>query len=155
LYGLTHVEPVALSERSALATVGHRVVHGGQFTSSVRITPEIRSRIAALADLAPLHHPTSLDTLAAVEAELPGVPHVAVFDTAFHTTLPPEAWTYPVPERWTREWGIRHFGFRGLSHAYCSWRAAEPVGRPSERLSAGVSAPVEARPDGCWCDQAQ
>ena len=91
LYDLTHVEPVALSERSTLAAVGHRVVHGGQFTSSVRITLEIRSRIAALADLAPLHNPPSLATLAAAEAELPGVPQVAVFDTAFHATLPPEA----------------------------------------------------------------
>jgi acetate kinase len=134
LYDLTHVEPVALSERSALAAVGHRVVHGGQFTSSVRITPEIRSRIAALADLAPLHNPPSLATLAAAEAELPGVPHVAVFDTAFHATLPPEAWTYPIPEKWTREWGIRRFGFHGLSHAYCSRRAAEMLGRPLEDL---------------------
>src|SRR5262249_56915915 len=113
----THVAPVALSERSALAAVGHRVVHGGQFTSSVRITPEIRSRIAALADLAPLHNPPSLDTLAAAEAELPGVPHVAVFDTAFHATLPPEARTYPVPEQSPRESGIRRFGCARLSPA--------------------------------------
>jgi acetate kinase len=133
-YDLTHVEPVALSERSALAAVGHRVVHGGQFTSSVRITPEIRSRITALADLAPLHNPPSLATLEAAEAELPGVPHVAVFDTAFHATLPPEAWTYPIPANWTRDWGIRRFGFHGLSHAYCSRRAAELLGRPTQGL---------------------
>jgi acetate kinase len=100
----------------------------------VRITPEIRSRITALADLAPLHNPPSLETLAAAEAELPGVPHAAVFDTAFHATLAPEAWTYPVPEKWTRDWGIRRFGFHGLSHAYCSRRAAELLGRPSEGL---------------------
>ena len=98
------------------------MVHGGQFTSSVRITPEIRSRITALAELAPLHNPPSLETLAAAEAKLPDVPHVAVFDTAFHATLPPEANTYPVPERWTRDWGIRRYGFHGLSHAYCSLR---------------------------------
>ena len=134
LHDLMHAEPVALPERSALAAVGHRVVHGGQFTSSVRITPAIRSRITALADLAPLHNPPSLATLAAAEAELPGVPHVAVFDTAFHATLPPEARTYPVPERWTRDWGIRRFGFHGLSHAYCSRRAAELLGRPPEEL---------------------
>ncbi|HZY59926.1 MAG TPA: acetate/propionate family kinase, partial [Candidatus Binataceae bacterium] len=132
LHDLMHGESAAIPERSALAAVGHRVVHGGQFTSSVRITPEIRSRITALADLAPLHNPPSLETLAAAEAELPDVPQVAVFDTAFHATLPPEARTYPVPERWTREWGIRRFGFHGLSHAYCSRRAAEMLDRSGD-----------------------
>jgi acetate kinase len=131
---LMHVEPVALSGHSSLAAVGHRVVHGGQFTSSVRITPEIRSRIMALADLAPLHNPPSLETLAAAEAELPGEPHVAVFDTSFHATLPPEARTYPLPEKWSRDWSIRRFGFHGLSHAYCSGRAAEMLGRPAHEL---------------------
>jgi acetate kinase len=123
-----------MPERSALAAVGHRVVHGGPFTASVRIAPEVRSRIAALAELAPLHNPPCLATLAAAEAELPGVPQVAVFDTSFHATLPPEAWTYPVPESWTRDWGIRRYGFHGLSHAYCSRRAAEMLGRLPESL---------------------
>jgi acetate kinase len=122
------------AQRSMLAAVGHRVVHGGQFTSSVRITPEIRSRITALAELAPLHNPPSLEALAAAETELPGVPHVAVFDTAFHATLPPEAHTYPIPERWTRDWRIRRYGFHGLSHAYCARRAAEMLGRRTEDL---------------------
>jgi acetate kinase len=103
---LLQTEPIALRNRSALAAVGHRVVHGGQFTSSVRITLDARSRITGLADLAPLHNPPSLVTLAAAEKELPNVPHVAVFDTAFHATLPPEARTYPVPLTWTRDWGI-------------------------------------------------
>lgn len=134
IFDLMHTEPVALPERSGLAAVGHRVVHGGQFTSSVRITPEIRSRITALADLAPLHNPPSLETLAAAEAELPGVAQVAVFDTAFHATLPLEARTYPVPASWTRDWGIRRFGFHGLSHAYCARRAAEMLGRPAAEL---------------------
>jgi acetate kinase len=128
------VSDLRTEQRSALAAVGHRVVHGGQFTSSVRITSEIRSRINALADLAPLHNPSSLETLAAAEAELPDVPQVAVFDTAFHATLPPEARTYPVPEHWTGEWGIRRFGFHGLSHAYCARRAAELLGRRQEEL---------------------
>jgi acetate kinase len=66
--------------------------------------------------------------------ELPGIPQVAVFDTAFHATLPPEARTYPLPDRWTRDWGIRRFGFHGLSHAYCSRRAAEMLGRPTDEL---------------------
>ncbi len=134
VFDLTHMEPVVLSDRSALAAVGHRVVHGGQFTSSVRITPEIRSRITALADLAPLHNPPSLETLVAGEAELPDLPHVAVFDTAFHATLPPEARTYPVPANWTRDWCIRRFGFHGLSDAYCARRAAEMLGRPVDDL---------------------
>jgi acetate kinase len=125
VFDLEHAKPAALAGRSALGAVGHRVVHGGRFTSSVRITPELRSRITALADLAPLHNPPSLEALAAAEAEVPGVPHVAVFDTSFHATLPPEARTYPVPAAWTRDWGIRRFGFHGLSHAYCARRAAE------------------------------
>ncbi len=131
---LIDVKPAALSDRSALAAVGHRVVHGGPFTSSVLITPEVRSRILSLADLAPLHNPPSLEALSAAETELPGVPQVAVFDTAFHATLPPHAWTYPVPEHWTRDWGIRRFGFHGLSHAYCARRAAEILGRPLDDL---------------------
>ncbi|MGA2620219.1 MAG: acetate kinase [Thermoguttaceae bacterium] len=134
LHDLVHAEPAALPEHSALAAVGHRVVHGGPFTSAVRITPEIRARITALADLAPLHNPPSLETLATAEAELPGVPQVAIFDTAFHATLPPEARTYPIPEKWTREWGIRRFGFHGMSHAYCSRRAAEMLGRSADDL---------------------
>lgn len=117
-----------------LAAVGHRVVHGGPFTASVRITPDIRSRIDALADLAPLHNPPSLQALAAADSALPDVPHVAVFDTAFHATLAPEAYTYPVPASWTRGWGIRRFGFHGLSHAYCARRAAEMLDRPASDL---------------------
>ena len=105
LHNLTHIEPIALTGYDALAAVGHRVVHGGPFTSSVRITPEMRSRISSLAGLAPLHNPPAMEALAAAEAELPDVPQVAVFDTAFHATLPPEAWTYPIPEKWTDELG--------------------------------------------------
>jgi acetate kinase len=134
VYDLLHAEPVVLPEGSALTAVGHRVVHGGQFTSSVLITPQIHSRITALADLAPLHNLPSLETVAAAEAELPGVPQVAVFDTAFHATLPPEARTYPVPSSWTDGWGIRRFGFHGLSHAYCAGRAADMLQRRADSL---------------------
>jgi acetate kinase len=118
----------------SLVAVGHRVVHGGAFRAPVRIAPEVRSRIAALAELAPLHNPPGLETLAAAEAELPDVPHVAVFDTAFHASLPPAARTYAVPEGWTRDWGIRRYGFHGLSHAYCTGRAAEMLGRSAAEL---------------------
>lgn len=113
------------NQRSTLTAVGHRVVHGGRFTSSVRITPEIRSRIMELADLAPLHNPPSLEALTAAETLLSDIPHVAVFDTAFHATLASEAYTYPLPMKWTRDWEIRRYGFHGLSHAYCASRAAE------------------------------
>jgi len=131
---LSHLAPVALPDRSHLAAVGHRIVHGGPFTSSVRITPDMRTRLAALTDLAPLHNPPSLEALAAAQAELPDVPHVAVFDTAFHATLAPYAYTYPVPQQWTRDWGIRRYGFHGLSHAYCARRAAEMLGQPLHAL---------------------
>ncbi|HTM52824.1 MAG TPA: acetate/propionate family kinase [Pirellulales bacterium] len=133
LSDLTRSQPVALADRTSLAAVGHRVVHGGEFTSSIRVTPDVRSRISALAELAPLHNPPSLEALAAAETALPGVPQVAVFDTAFHSTLPPEARTYPVPASWTRDWQIRRYGFHGLSHAYCSRRAAEMLSRDADQ----------------------
>jgi acetate kinase len=115
--------------------VGHRVVHGGErYTSAVRITPEVTQAIGALAALAPLHNPASLDGIQAVAQVLPGVPQVAVFDTAFHATLSEAARTYPVPQQWRREWGVRRYGFHGLSHAYCATRAAEMLGRPDARL---------------------
>jgi acetate kinase len=116
------------------AAVGHRIVHGGEFCAPVRITPAVRSRISALAELAPLHNPPGLDALAAAEALLPDVPHVAVFDTAFHATLPAAARTYPLPHAWTESWGIRRYGFHGLNHAYCATRAAELLGRPASEL---------------------
>jgi acetate kinase len=119
---------------SGVAAVGHRIVHGGEFTTSVRIADEVRSRIAALAELAPLHNPPGLETLAAAEEELPGVPHVAVFDTAFHASLAAPARTYAVPQSWTRAFGIRRYGFHGLSHAYCARRAAEMLARPATEL---------------------
>jgi acetate kinase len=134
LSDLRQAKPIALAADSSLRAVGHRVVHGGPFTSSVRITPSIRSQIMALAELAPLHNPPSLQSLAAAETELPGVPQVAVFDSAFHATLPPEAYTYPVPRQWTRDWGVRRFGFHGLSHAYCSRRAAEILDKSQRNL---------------------
>ncbi|HZZ79378.1 MAG TPA: acetate/propionate family kinase [Gemmataceae bacterium] len=112
----------------SIGAVGHRVVHGGAFTASVRVTPEVRERLASLIDLAPLHNPPSLATLTAAQDALPNMPHVATFDTAFHATLPPEAWTYPIPGRWTKEWGLRRYGFHGLSHAYCARRAVELLG---------------------------
>ena len=118
-----------------LLGAGHRVVHGGeQFTSSVRVDDSVIAAVRSLSHLAPLHNLPSLEALAAAEAALPDVPQVAVFDTAFHATLPPEARTYPVPASWTHDWGIRRFGFHGLSHAYCARRAADMLRRPADDL---------------------
>ena len=106
-----------------LRAVGHRVVHGGdRYTSAVRITAEVKRTIEELTELAPLHNPASLEGINAVEQVLPKVPQVAAFDTAFHATLSEAARTYPLPQKWTREWGIRRYGFHGLSHSYCSTR---------------------------------
>jgi len=106
--------------------VGHRVVHGGTiFTGPVLVDDAVRRQLADLTDLAPLHQPKSLAALDAVTAQLPGVAAVACFDTAFHTTIPPAAATYAVPREWQRRYAIRRYGFHGLSHAYCSRRAAQ------------------------------
>lgn len=131
---LKSVPPIALRDFDALRAVGHRVVHGGEFRAAVRITSQVRRRIQELCELAPLHNPPSLEALAAAEELLPLAPHIAAFDTAFHATLTAEAYTYPVPGQWTRDWGIRRYGFHGLSHAYCSRRAAELLGRPVSNL---------------------
>ena len=125
----------ALDSLEDLRAVGHRVVHGGErYTSAVRITPEVKQAIEELAELAPLHNPAALDGITAVEQVLPDVPQVAAFDTAFHSTLSEAARTYPVPQKWTREWGMRRYGFHGLSHSYCAGRAAEMIDRQDLRI---------------------
>jgi acetate kinase len=125
----------ALHTLEDLRAVGHRVVHGGErYTAAVRITPEVKRAIGDLAELAPLHNPVSLDGITALERALPDVPQVAAFDTAFHATLSDSARTYPVPQKWTREWGMRRYGFHGLSHSYCAGQAAEMIGRRDLRL---------------------
>jgi acetate kinase len=114
---------------AAIDVVGHRVVHGGaEFPGNVLIDERVKATIAGLAELAPLHNPPALGTIRAAEAALPAAAQVAVFDTAFFARLPLRAQVYPVPYAWYEEWGIRRFGFHGLSHQYCSQRAAEMVG---------------------------
>ena len=139
-----------------LQAVGHRVVHGGErYTAAVRITPEVKRAVGDLAELAPLHNPASLDGIAAVEQVLPNVAQVAAFDTAFHATLSESARTYPVPQQWTREWGMRRYGFHGLSHSYCAGRAAEMVGQRDLRLiiaHLGNGASVSAVRNGICVD---
>jgi acetate kinase len=96
--------------------VGHRVVHGGaRFRDPVVIDARVRGELEALAPLAPLHNVPALRAVAEAETALPGVPHVAVFDTAFHATIPAAASTYAVPAEWRSEWGVRRYGFHGLA----------------------------------------
>ena len=116
--------------------VGHRIVHGGtEFRDPVLIDPDVRARLGALTDLAPLHQPKSLAALDALGAVLPDVPAVACFDTAFHARIPPAAATYALPREWRTRWPLRRFGFHGLSHGYASRRAAELLaGLPGRRL---------------------
>lgn len=112
----------------------HRVVHGGAtFSSAVLIDETVAEQLRALTDLAPLHQPKSLAGIDAVGAALPDVPAYACFDTAFHRTLPDESATYAVPAEWRSRWGLRRYGFHGLSHAYAARRAAELIG-PTRRL---------------------
>ncbi|MYS86055.1 acetate/propionate family kinase [Embleya scabrispora] len=127
--------------------VGHRVVHGGaDFTGPARLDPHVYARITALRPLAPLHQDRALAGIDAIRALCPDLPAVACFDTAFHRTLPTEAHTYALPEAWRARWGLRRYGFHGLSHAYASARASELAGlRPSSarvvscHLGAGAS----------------
>jgi acetate kinase len=125
----------ALSRLPAAAAVGHRVVHGGErFREAVLVDAEVGRALRGLADLAPLHQSKSLAALDEVTRALPGLPAVACFDTAFHATLPAAASTYAVPEEWRRRYGIRRYGFHGLSHAHVARRAAELLGRDDLRL---------------------
>jgi len=108
------------------AAIGHRVVHGGTlFTTATLITDTVRAGIASLTPLAPLHQPRALAGIEAAAAVFGDVPQVACFDTAFHAGLPAEASTYPLPATWREEYGLRKFGFHGLSHSYASRRTAE------------------------------
>ncbi len=118
-----------------VVAVGHRVVHGGsKFSSSVVITPQVLADIEALSSFAPLHNPINLDGIRRAMKFLPDVPHVAVFDTAFHQTLPPYAYLYGLPYDWYKKEGIRRYGFHGTSHRFVSMKAAEMVKRPLSEL---------------------
>ncbi len=122
-------------DRSALVGVGHRVVHGGpRFTESVVVDDAVLAALRAVVDLAPLHVPPNLAGLEAARAELPDLPQVAVFDTAFHRTMPPVAYRYAVPGSWFEELDVRRYGFHGTSHRFVSARAAELLGRSQQGL---------------------
>ena len=120
-------------DTAGLLGVGHRVVHGGErFSASVLVDDDVLAAVEEVSPLAPLHNPPGLATIAAARALLPDLPHVAVFDTAFHATVPPAAHRYAVPLEWYERYGVRRYGFHGTSHRYVSARAAELLGRPPE-----------------------
>ena len=130
---LPHVQKAA----GTLTGIGHRVVHGGsQVHEACRLTPEVISIIEANASLAPLHNPPGLMGINAAISLYPDLPHVGVFDTAFHQTMPEHAYRYAIPEEFYTEHGIRRYGFHGTSHMYVSRKGAEMAGLPVE--------------DSCW-----
>ncbi|MBR2500265.1 MAG: acetate kinase [Clostridia bacterium] len=132
---LVSKEHGVISSMDEIGAVGHRVVHGGEyFSSSVIIDEDVKKKIAECSALAPLHNPANLTGIEACEKAMPGVPMVAVFDTAFHQTMPPEAYVYPIPYEYYTDYKIRKYGFHGTSHYFVSKRAAEIIGKPLEEI---------------------
>ncbi len=120
-----------ISGLGEIGAVGHRVVHGGEkFAASVLIDAEVMAALAECVELAPLHNPPNIMGIEACQKLIPGVPQVAVFDTAFHQTMPPYAYIYGLPYELYEKYKIRKYGFHGTSHKYVSIRAAEILGRP-------------------------
>jgi acetate kinase len=118
-----------------LLGAGHRVVHGGeQFSSSILVNDAVIAALRSFSHLAPLHNPANIAGIEAVRAVLPDLPQVAVFDTAFHQTMPPHAFRYAVPEEWYTKYAVRRYGFHGTSHRFVSERAATILGRPLREL---------------------
>ena len=130
----TRVESFA-DAPAGIGAVAHRVVHGGpRFLDPVVIDKEVREQIRELVTLAPLHNAPALEAIDAAQRALPRVPHVAVFDTSFHRTIPAEAAEYAVPPGWSERWGIRRYGFQGLSVDWCARRVPELLGHVADRL---------------------
>jgi acetate kinase len=130
----TSLSSIAEVEPSSISAVAHRVVHGGsRFLDPVAVDAEVLSEIRALEPLAPLHNAPALAGIEAAREAFPQLRHVAVFDTSFHRTIPSEAAEYAIPRQW-REWGIRRYGFHGLSVAWCAERAPALLGRSAEGL---------------------
>ena len=126
LQTLTNPEDGAVKELSEIGAVGHRVVHGGEhFSEATLITPQVKEAIMECTVLAPLHNPANLQGIEDCELQLPGVPQVAVFDTAFHQTMDEEAYLYAIPYRYYKQFGIRRYGFHGTSHKYVAEKASQ------------------------------
>ena len=129
LDALLDTDKGAIASLSEIDAVGHRIVHGGEmFANSVVITDEVMAAIEECNDLAPLHNPANLIGIRACQAHMPGVPMVAVFDTAFHQTMPDKAYTYAIPYEYYENYKIRRYGFHGTSHSFVSKRTAEFLG---------------------------
>ncbi|WP_339162179.1 acetate kinase [Siminovitchia sp. FSL H7-0308] len=125
----------AINSPEEVVGIGHRVVHGGEiFHDSVPITPKTLEKMEQLIELAPLHNPANIVGIKECQKALPSVPQVAVFDTAFHQTMPESSYLYSLPYEYYQKYGIRKYGFHGTSHKYVSQRAAELLGRPLEQL---------------------
>ena len=135
LDALTDKDHGVIADMSEISAVGHRLVHGGEFFSgSVLITDEVKKAVEECNPLAPLHNPANLTGVAACEEAMPGVPNVGVFDTAFHQTMPAEAYMYGIPYEYYEKYKIRKYGFHGTSHNYVAHRVAEMMGKPIEEL---------------------
>ena len=132
---LTDPENGVLKSIDEIDAVGHRMVHGGEkFACSTLLTEEVLKTVASCNDLAPLHNPPTLVGVAACKELLPTTPMVGVFDTAFHQTMPPEAYIYGLPYEYYEKYAVRRYGFHGTSHKYVSLRAAEILGKKPEDL---------------------
>ncbi|MCR8634909.1 acetate/propionate family kinase [Paenibacillus radicis (ex Xue et al. 2023)] len=155
---LMHKDHGVLSSMGEIDAVGHRVVHGGEsFSSSVIVNEEVKREIKRLFDLAPLHNPAHLLGIQAVENNMPDVTQVVVFDTAFHQTMPPQSYLYPIPMVLYKKHQIRRYGFHGTSHAYVSERAAALIQKPLNKLKLvtchiGNGASCAAILNGCSVD---
>ena len=125
-----------ISSMKEIEAVGHRVVHGGEtFACSVKIDEKVMAALEECIPLAPLHNPANITGIkACVDVMGKDVPQVAVFDTAFHSTMPPKAYMYAIPYEYYEKYGVRRYGFHGTSHKYVSQQAAEMLGRPMEDL---------------------
>ena len=135
LAALTNEKSGVIKSLSEVGAVGQRVVHGGEkFTSSCLINDESMKAIEECNDLAPLHNPANLIGIRACQELMPGVPMVAVFDTAFHQTMPDVAYTYGIPYEYYEKYKVRRYGFHGTSHSYVSKRTAEIVGKPYDQM---------------------
>ena len=132
---LTNAKNGVIKSLSEVGAVGHRVVHGGEkFTASTLLTDEAMAAIEECNDLAPLHNPANLIGIRACQKLMPGTPMVAVFDTAFHQTMPEEAYLYGLPYEYYEKYKVRRYGFHGTSHSFVSKKAAEVAGKPYEDL---------------------
>ena len=135
LDALVDAEHGVIASMKEIDAVGHRVVHGGEkFAKSVLLTDEVMAAIKECNPLAPLHNPANIIGIEACQKLMPGTPMVAVFDTAFHQTMPPVAYTYALPYEYYENDAVRRYGFHGTSHKYVSQRAAAMLGKPIEEL---------------------